>query len=88
MFLKARVIPESWKMDMSEILESSSSDEEHGEGKDSEEEEKEVEEEEVRAALGMVLGMVLGAGGATSESKPWNAMKWASVDGVNGHMLF
>ncbi|XP_064192539.1 AT-rich interactive domain-containing protein 4A isoform X3 [Anguilla rostrata] len=46
MFLKAKVIPESWKMDMSEILESSSSDEEDGEGKDSEEDEKEVEEEE------------------------------------------
>ncbi|KAJ8288560.1 hypothetical protein COCON_G00012190 [Conger conger] len=46
MFLKANVIPESWKMDMSEILESSSSDEEDGEGKDGEEDEKEVEEEE------------------------------------------
>ncbi|KAJ8291147.1 hypothetical protein GJAV_G00021900 [Gymnothorax javanicus] len=46
MFLKARVIPESWKMDMSEILESSSSDEEEGEGKGSEEDEKEVEEVE------------------------------------------
>ncbi|KAJ8353553.1 hypothetical protein SKAU_G00211200 [Synaphobranchus kaupii] len=46
MFLKAKVIPESWKMDMSEILESSSSDEEDAEGKDSEEDEKEVEEGE------------------------------------------
>ncbi|XP_034761388.2 AT-rich interactive domain-containing protein 4A isoform X2 [Acipenser ruthenus] len=46
-FLKTKAIPESWKMDMSEILESSSSEEEDGEGGESDEDEdKEVEEEE------------------------------------------
>ncbi|MCJ8736796.1 hypothetical protein PDJAM_G00016590 [Pangasius djambal] len=43
-FLQTKQIPDAWKMDMSEILESSSSDE--GEGKESEEEEKEPEPEE------------------------------------------
>ncbi|CDQ62691.1 unnamed protein product [Oncorhynchus mykiss] len=33
-FLKTKVVPDSWKMDMSEILESSSSDEEDTEGKE------------------------------------------------------
>ncbi|XP_048830478.1 AT-rich interactive domain-containing protein 4A isoform X2 [Brienomyrus brachyistius] len=48
LFLKTKTIPASWKMDMSEILESSSSDDEDGEEKDSEEDEKveEVEPEE------------------------------------------
>nr|XP_029543589.1 AT-rich interactive domain-containing protein 4A isoform X1 [Oncorhynchus nerka] len=50
-FLKTKVVPDSWKMDMSEILESSGSDEEDTEGKESddddeEEEEKEEEEED------------------------------------------
>ncbi|MGH0151465.1 UNVERIFIED_CONTAM: hypothetical protein FKN15_045633 [Acipenser sinensis] len=46
-FLKTKTIPESWKMDMSEILESSSSEEEGREGSESDEDEdKEVEEEE------------------------------------------
>ncbi|XP_072283751.1 AT-rich interactive domain-containing protein 4A [Pyxicephalus adspersus] len=50
-FLKSRVVPDSWKMDMSEILESSSSDEEgeadgsEGERNKDEEEEAEPEEE-------------------------------------------
>ncbi|KAK3537798.1 hypothetical protein QTP70_018925, partial [Hemibagrus guttatus] len=44
LFLQTKHIPDAWKMDMSEILESSSSDE--GEGKESEEEEKEPEPEE------------------------------------------
>ncbi|TSO25175.1 AT-rich interactive domain-containing protein 4A [Bagarius yarrelli] len=44
LFLQTKVIPDAWKMDMSEILESSSSDE--GESKESEEEEKEPEPEE------------------------------------------
>ncbi|XP_072545468.1 AT-rich interactive domain-containing protein 4A [Salminus brasiliensis] len=44
LFLKTTQVPDSWKMDMSEILESSSSDD--GEGKESEEEEKEPEPEE------------------------------------------
>uniref|UniRef100_A0A8B9KZB2 AT rich interactive domain 4A (RBP1-like) n=1 Tax=Astyanax mexicanus TaxID=7994 RepID=A0A8B9KZB2_ASTMX len=43
-FLQTTQIPEGWKMDMSEILESSSSDD--GEGKESEEEEKDPEPEE------------------------------------------
>ncbi|XP_036397504.1 AT-rich interactive domain-containing protein 4A isoform X1 [Megalops cyprinoides] len=51
LFLKDRVVPDTWKMDMSEILESSSSDEEDAEGKDSEEDEKEVEEEEPEMEL-------------------------------------
>ncbi|KAL2099080.1 hypothetical protein ACEWY4_005560 [Coilia grayii] len=43
-FLKTKVVPESWKMDMSEILESSSSDDDDDDGdKESEEEEKEPE---------------------------------------------
>uniref|UniRef100_A0A8C9TCB2 AT-rich interactive domain-containing protein 4A n=1 Tax=Scleropages formosus TaxID=113540 RepID=A0A8C9TCB2_SCLFO len=46
LFLNTKTIPESWKMDMSEILESSSSDDEDGEDKDGEEEEKEADEEE------------------------------------------
>uniref|UniRef100_A0A3B3T1Y5 AT-rich interactive domain 4A n=1 Tax=Paramormyrops kingsleyae TaxID=1676925 RepID=A0A3B3T1Y5_9TELE len=50
LFLKAKTIPASWKMDMSEILESSSSDDEDGEEKDSDEDEK-VEEEEVGQAV-------------------------------------
>uniref|UniRef100_A0A3P8XEW1 ARID domain-containing protein n=1 Tax=Esox lucius TaxID=8010 RepID=A0A3P8XEW1_ESOLU len=45
-FLKTKVVPDSWKMDMSEILESSSSDDEEMEGKESEEEEEEEEEDE------------------------------------------
>ncbi|KAL1257565.1 hypothetical protein QQF64_010809 [Cirrhinus molitorella] len=49
-FLQAREVPENWKVDLSEILESSSSDEEDndedGEGKEGEEEEKEPEPEE------------------------------------------
>eukprot|EP00063_Salmo_salar_P091876 XP_014066711.1 PREDICTED: AT-rich interactive domain-containing protein 4A-like isoform X4 [Salmo salar] len=45
-FLKTKVVPDSWKMDMSEILESSSSDEEDKEGKDSEEEEEEEKEDD------------------------------------------
>ncbi|KAG1973199.1 AT-rich interactive domain-containing protein 4A [Pimephales promelas] len=44
LFLKARQVPDSWKVDLSEILESSSSDEDDGdgdgEGKGSEEEEQ------------------------------------------------
>jgi len=53
LFLKARQVPDSWKVDLSEILESSSSDEDDGdgdgEGKGSEEEEqKKPEPDEVR----------------------------------------
>uniref|UniRef100_A0A3B4BSA5 ARID domain-containing protein n=1 Tax=Pygocentrus nattereri TaxID=42514 RepID=A0A3B4BSA5_PYGNA len=44
LFLQTKKVPDGWKMDMSEILESSSSDD--GEGKESEEEEKEPEPEE------------------------------------------
>lgn len=50
LFLQNRQIPDRWKVDLSEILESSSSDEddedEDGEGKEGEEEEKEPEPEE------------------------------------------
>ncbi|XP_016119885.1 AT-rich interactive domain-containing protein 4A-like, partial [Sinocyclocheilus grahami] len=48
-FLQARQVPDNWKVNLSEILESSSSDEdddENGEGKKGEEEEKEPEPEE------------------------------------------
>ncbi|CAH2328768.1 AT-rich interactive domain-containing 4A isoform X1 [Pelobates cultripes] len=50
-FLNSRTVPESWKMDMSEILESSSSDDEDGEadvhdGEPNKEEEEEAEPEE------------------------------------------
>ncbi|XP_056623551.1 AT-rich interactive domain-containing protein 4A isoform X2 [Triplophysa dalaica] len=49
-FLQSKQIPDSWKMDLSEILESSSSDEENeadeGDGKESEEELKEPLQEE------------------------------------------
>uniref|UniRef100_A0A8C1YSU6 AT rich interactive domain 4A (RBP1-like) n=1 Tax=Cyprinus carpio TaxID=7962 RepID=A0A8C1YSU6_CYPCA len=49
-FLQARQVPDNWKVDLSEILESSSSDEEDndedGEGKEGEEAEKEPEPEE------------------------------------------
>ncbi|RXM93877.1 AT-rich interactive domain-containing protein 4A [Acipenser ruthenus] len=56
-FLKTKAIPESWKMDMSEILESSSSEEEDGEGGESDEDEdKEVEEEETIRVLLMACG--------------------------------
>lgn len=55
LFLQARQVPDCWKVDLSEILESSSSDEEDGdgdvdgEGKEGEEEEqKKPEPEEVR----------------------------------------
>ncbi|KAM6973585.1 AT-rich interactive domain-containing protein 4A [Aplochiton taeniatus] len=44
--LKTKQVPEGWKMDMSEILESSSSDEEDAEGKESEEEEEDRDEDE------------------------------------------
>ncbi len=48
-FLQSRQVPDNWKVDLSEILESSSSDDDdHGEGKEGEEEEKEPEPEEVR----------------------------------------
>lgn len=53
LFLQTKRIPDAWKMDMSEILESSSSDE--GEGKESEEEEKEPEPEEVRKCLFCII---------------------------------
>uniref|UniRef100_A0A6I8NVL4 AT-rich interaction domain 4A n=1 Tax=Ornithorhynchus anatinus TaxID=9258 RepID=A0A6I8NVL4_ORNAN len=49
-FLKTKAVPDHWKMDISEILESSSSDEEGGTAEESEEEkekEDEKEEEEV-----------------------------------------
>lgn len=49
-FLKTRVVPDNWKMDISEILESSSSDDEDGAAEENDEEkEKEVKktEEEV-----------------------------------------
>ncbi|XP_064783890.1 AT-rich interactive domain-containing protein 4A isoform X1 [Oncorhynchus masou masou] len=45
-FLKTKVVPDSWKMDMSEILESSGSDEEDTEGKESDDDEEDEEEEE------------------------------------------
>ncbi|KAM6171872.1 AT-rich interactive domain-containing protein 4A [Erethizon dorsatum] len=46
-FLKARVIPDNWKMDLSEILESSSSDDEEGPAEENDEEkEKETKKEE------------------------------------------
>lgn len=48
-FLQSRQVPDNWKVDLSEILESSSSDEDdndHGEGREGEE--KEPEPEEVR----------------------------------------
>ncbi|XP_066129793.1 AT-rich interactive domain-containing protein 4A isoform X1 [Saccopteryx bilineata] len=46
-FLKTRVVPDNWKMDISEILESSSSDEEDGPAEENEEEkEKEARKEE------------------------------------------
>uniref|UniRef100_A0A8C3WEB3 AT-rich interactive domain-containing protein 4A n=1 Tax=Catagonus wagneri TaxID=51154 RepID=A0A8C3WEB3_9CETA len=46
-FLKTRVVPDNWKMDISEILESSSSDDEDGPAEENEEEkEKEDKKEE------------------------------------------
>uniref|UniRef100_A0A8D1KJT5 AT-rich interactive domain-containing protein 4A n=1 Tax=Sus scrofa TaxID=9823 RepID=A0A8D1KJT5_PIG len=46
-FLKTRVVPDNWKMDISEILESSSSDDEDGPAEENEEEkEKEAKKEE------------------------------------------
>ncbi|XP_062944786.1 AT-rich interactive domain-containing protein 4A [Cynocephalus volans] len=46
-FLKTRVVPDNWKMDISEILESSSSDDEDGPAEENEEEkEKETKKEE------------------------------------------
>ena len=46
-FLKTRVVPDNWKVDISEILESSSSDDEDGPAEENEEEkEKETKKEE------------------------------------------
>ncbi|XP_020040715.1 AT-rich interactive domain-containing protein 4A isoform X2 [Castor canadensis] len=46
-FLKARIVPDNWKMDISEILESSSSDDEDGPAEENDEEkEKEAKKEE------------------------------------------
>ncbi|KAM9294401.1 AT-rich interactive domain-containing protein 4A [Gastrophryne carolinensis] len=45
-FLKSRTVPGTWKMDMSDILESSSSDDEDGEAEGSDGEHKKAEEEE------------------------------------------
>ncbi|XP_010639750.1 AT-rich interactive domain-containing protein 4A [Fukomys damarensis] len=45
-FLKARVVPDNWKMDLSEILESSSSDDEVPAEENDEEKEKETKKEE------------------------------------------
>ncbi|OWK09631.1 ARID4A [Cervus elaphus hippelaphus] len=46
-FLKTRVVPDNWKMDISEILESSSSDDEDGPAEENDEEkEKEAKKEE------------------------------------------
>uniref|UniRef100_A0AAQ6IRT2 ARID domain-containing protein n=1 Tax=Anabas testudineus TaxID=64144 RepID=A0AAQ6IRT2_ANATE len=46
MFLKNREVPDVWKMDMSQIMDSSSSDDEDDEEKESDEEEEEEGEEE------------------------------------------
>lgn len=47
-FLKSRAVPDSWKMDMSEILESSSSDDDgEADGSDGERNKHEEEEAEV-----------------------------------------
>ncbi|XP_029688839.1 AT-rich interactive domain-containing protein 4A [Takifugu rubripes] len=46
LFLKTREVPDVWKMDLSQILDSSSSDDDDDEEKESEEEEEEEEEEE------------------------------------------
>ncbi|XP_005399270.1 PREDICTED: AT-rich interactive domain-containing protein 4A isoform X2 [Chinchilla lanigera] len=49
-FLKARIVPDNWKMDLSEILESSSSDDEDGPAEENDEEkEKETKKEEEEA---------------------------------------
>uniref|UniRef100_A0A452QVB0 AT-rich interaction domain 4A n=1 Tax=Ursus americanus TaxID=9643 RepID=A0A452QVB0_URSAM len=46
-FLKTRIVPDNWKMDISEILESSSSDDEDGPAEENDEEkEKEAKKEE------------------------------------------
>uniref|UniRef100_A0A7N6AQ65 ARID domain-containing protein n=1 Tax=Anabas testudineus TaxID=64144 RepID=A0A7N6AQ65_ANATE len=49
MFLKNREVPDVWKMDMSQIMDSSSSDDEDDEEKESDEEEEEEGEEEEEA---------------------------------------
>lgn len=71
-FLQSRQVPDNWKVDLSEILESSSSDEEdHNEdieGKAGEEEEKEPEPEEVRLQYYFVI----------SISLPWNRVSFKS----------
>uniref|UniRef100_A0A7N6A0P0 ARID domain-containing protein n=1 Tax=Anabas testudineus TaxID=64144 RepID=A0A7N6A0P0_ANATE len=50
MFLKNREVPDVWKMDMSQIMDSSSSDDEDDEEKESDEEEEEEGEEEEEEA--------------------------------------
>ncbi|XP_025046614.2 AT-rich interactive domain-containing protein 4A isoform X1 [Pelodiscus sinensis] len=45
-FLNTKAVPDNWKMDMSEILESSSSDEEDGAAAESDDEEEEEEEDD------------------------------------------
>ncbi len=71
-FLQSRQVPDNWKVDLSEILESSSSDEEDHdediEGKAGEEEEKEPEPEEVRLQYYFVI----------SISLPWNRVSFKS----------
>lgn len=53
-FLNTKGVPRNWKMDISEILESSSSDEEDGAAAETDEEEEKREEktEEVVVSLG------------------------------------
>uniref|UniRef100_A0A673MDQ7 AT-rich interactive domain-containing protein 4A-like n=1 Tax=Sinocyclocheilus rhinocerous TaxID=307959 RepID=A0A673MDQ7_9TELE len=63
-FVQSRQVPDNWKVDLSEILESSSGDEEDddedGERKVGEEEEKEPEPEEVRLhSAGHIFGLTL-----------------------------
>lgn len=53
-FLSTKVVPRNWKMDISEIMESSSSDEEDGAAAETDEEEikREEKNEEVLVSLG------------------------------------
>lgn len=54
-FLKTRIVPDNWKMDISEILESSSSDDEDGPAEENDEEKEKEAKKEEEEVVGEIL---------------------------------
>lgn len=62
LFLKTREVPDVWKMDLSQILDSSSSDDSDDEEKESEEEEEDEDEDEKKKINKQMKDEVEGGG--------------------------